>query len=136
METSHSIDLHCPACDNHGLVIDAFGWLHCSGCCSLSPEAFEVFAKQDKAAQINREIVENALRKAADFADMHGFTIDDIRSQLRTPHISNIRQILFHELHTRDGLSFSMIGKIFHKDHSSVSYAVKKVADALKRTDA
>jgi len=131
MEIAQSIILHCPICDNRGLVIDHYGWLHCSGCCSLSPEAFAAFAEEEQPQPIENNFVEKALVKAVEIGRPYGFSIDDIRGEIRTHDISSVRQVLFHELHTEDGLSFNQIGRTFNKDPSSVRYAVKKVADAL-----
>lgn len=132
MEISQSISLRCPICDNKGLVIDFNGWLHCSGCCSLSPEAFASFTQDREPETVHKELIRLAIAKANQIGRPYGFSLDDIRGPMRTQDISNVRQVLFHELHTEDGLSFNQIAKIFNKDHSSVRYAVKKVSDALK----
>lgn len=135
MKTSHSIDLNCPACGRHGLVIDAFGWLHCSGCCSLSPEAFEAILNYNGARQ-EKSVIDLAVAKAEEMAQPYGFTIHDLRGPMRTHEISALRQEIFYDLHKNDGLSFNQIAQIFNKDHSSIRYAVKKVADALMDEDA
>lgn len=131
MEITNSIDLCCPACGKDSLVIDGFGWWHCPDCCSLSPEAFDSLSRQIRRKAMADNNLQKAVEKVERIAAQFGYTLDDIRGQMRHPKISACRQRIFYELH-EDGVSFNQIAKICNKDHSSVSYGWKKMADGLR----
>ena len=69
--------------------------------------------------------------KAAAIAAEFGYTMEEIRGDMRCAAISRCRQQIYYQLR-QDGLSFPQIGRICNKDHTSAMYGWKKVADALK----
>lgn len=68
-----------------------------------------------------------ALRIIAQVAACHGFTVEDILGPSRKAPIIIARQDAMIEvfLHRLD-LTLPMIGRIFHRDHSTVVHAVKR----------
>lgn len=68
-----------------------------------------------------------ALRIIAQVAACHGFTVEDILGPSRKVPIIIARQDAMVEvfLHRLD-LTLPMIGRIFHRDHSTVVHAVKR----------
>ena len=117
--------IDCPICGADGMTIDLTGWLHCKDCCSLTPEAFETIKSWQTAPVDAANVAEKI---AADF----GFNMAQVRGQMRDAKISKCRAHIFYALH-KHGLSFNIIGKMCNKDHSSVSYAVKKMEAGLSR---
>ncbi|MFQ6183635.1 helix-turn-helix domain-containing protein [Sinorhizobium meliloti] len=55
----------------------------------------------------------------------------DIISPRTTKHLRQPRYLCMYEVHMqRPDLSYPQIGRIFHRDHSSVLWAVKKIREA------
>jgi len=118
-------DIACPICEAGGMTIDLTGWLHCKDCCSLTPEAFDALKSREIAPLDAAKVAEKI---AADF----GFNMAQVRGQMRDAKISKCRAHIFYALH-KHGLSFNAIAKLCSKDHSSVSYAVKKMEAGLAK---
>lgn len=121
--------LHCPICHTSKMQIDQLGWFHCRSCCSLSSEAMERLLCA--LPNIERFSMARFERMATDIAKKFGFTIDDVRGEMRSNAISECRRAIYYRLR-QEGLSFSQIGRICRKDHTSVMYGCKKVMGGLK----
>lgn len=125
IQSAHFTDLGCPICGADEMAIDLDGWFHCEDCCALTPEAFGKLKGKHKPPV-------SMAAKAASIAAEFGYTMDHVRGQMRDSKISSCRAHIFYALH-KDGFSFNQIGQLCHKDHSSVSYAVKKMQAALAK---
>ena len=61
----------------------------------------------------------------ADVAEQHGFTVAEIRSPCRNLHLVAARKLAMY-LCARDTLlSYPQLGRVFHRDHSTVIHAVR-----------
>lgn len=65
-------------------------------------------------------------------AEIHNVTVDDMMGNGRTSKFVEARQEAFYALHKR-GLSYSEIGRIMNRDHSTVMYGVRKYLDGVER---
>ncbi|MCP4572723.1 MAG: chromosomal replication initiator protein DnaA [bacterium] len=66
-------------------------------------------------------------------ADVHGFSVDQLKSKRRTQDLARARQIAMHLARELTGASLNKIGRSFgNRDHSTVAYACKKISDEME----
>ncbi len=56
-------------------------------------------------------------------------SVADVLSRDRSPHVHMARVCAMAVIREWSGLSFPAIGRIFHRDHTTVMYAVQKVME-------
>ncbi len=66
-------------------------------------------------------------------ADVHGFSVDQLKSKRRTQDLARARQIAMHLARELTGASLNKIGRSFgNRDHSTVAYACRKIASEME----
>lgn len=73
------------------------------------------------------------LIKATEIAE--GFSSDELFSELRPRHFSHARWRIYYIAQTRLVLSVSHIGRLMHRDHSSVMYGIKKYLELFENDE-
>lgn len=67
-------------------------------------------------------------------ASLSGFTLRQMRGKLRDRDVTDARHLAFWWLRTHHGLSYSVIGRMMHHDHSTVMAAVKGFEARCRRS--
>ena len=65
-------------------------------------------------------------------AETFGVTRDDITGPARSGTPIVARQVAMYLCRTRTPLSFPALGRLFHRDHTTVMHAVKKIDHARR----
>lgn len=66
--------------------------------------------------------------KVGEFVCMqYQINIQDLISKSRSQHFAKPRFIVWHILHSNYKMSFSVIGRLYKRDHSSVMNGIKRV---------
>jgi chromosomal replication initiation ATPase DnaA len=71
-------------------------------------------------------------RIIAEVARDHGITPDDIMGECRRPEFAWPRHEAMRQVYQETGLSFSAIGRIFGRDHTTVMNGVKRAQARFK----
>ena len=58
-------------------------------------------------------------------AKAEGTTIAEVLSESHEPHVSRARSAMWHVLRERFGWSYPAIGKLFHRDHSTIMQGLR-----------
>ncbi len=67
-------------------------------------------------------------------ADVHGFSVDQLKSKRRTQDLARARQIAMHLARELTGASLNQIGRAFGgRDHSTVAYACQKISTEMAK---
>lgn len=61
-----------------------------------------------------------------------GVSVDDINSKKRTANVSDARKMVFYILREVTDMSYEEIGNRFSRDHSTVIYNIREMADKIK----
>ena len=64
-----------------------------------------------------------------------GVTPDAVMSDIRTTDVVLARHVAMYVLRTRHHLSYSEIGKLLDRDHSTVMYGYRKIYDGIVNFD-
>lgn len=87
----------------------------------------EVFAKSEP----RHVSCDDVIRTVAEY---YSITPEDIISDRRSRNISVPRQIAMYIAREMVNISFEAIGQSFERDHSTITYACKKIGDQMKTT--
>ena len=63
--------------------------------------------------------------------DFYGLTQAQVKGKLRLRSYVKARFVAIFLLRSRTGLSLKEIGRIFHRDHTSIIYAIKIINDVM-----
>ncbi|MEZ4461778.1 MAG: chromosomal replication initiator protein DnaA [bacterium] len=67
-------------------------------------------------------------------ADVHGVTVDQLKSKRRTQDLARARQIAMHLAREMTGASLNQIGRAFGgRDHSTVAHGCQKIAQEMEK---
>ena len=61
-------------------------------------------------------------------AEVFGLSVDDVMGDWRAPVVSHPRQCIMVAARRLTGLSYPAIGRVFHRDHTTVQHAMRAVA--------
>lgn len=76
---------------------------------------------------ITQEMIERRNEYLVVLTDVTGIPMDDIMGKKRNDDISMVRQLLMWALYELHGYTTIDIGKLIHRHHTTVTYAVKSV---------
>lgn len=65
--------------------------------------------------------------------ELTGFSADTLRSNKRNADLAEARQFLMHVAKVSTGKSFPQIGRALNRDHTTIMYGVRKVAQLVKK---
>jgi len=74
---------------------------------------------------VNQPGIDSVYFIIATVARSFGITSDDVLGSSRTNRAAAPRQIALHLIRKRSVLSMAAIGKVFDRDHSTVSYSLR-----------
>jgi chromosomal replication initiation ATPase DnaA len=57
-------------------------------------------------------------------------SIKDMRGHMRLPEYVDARMAVWYVLHTKLNMGYSVIGRIYNRDHSSIVYGVQKASNS------
>ncbi|MFO7610422.1 MAG: chromosomal replication initiator protein DnaA [Candidatus Krumholzibacteriia bacterium] len=67
-------------------------------------------------------------------ADVHGVTVDQIKSKRRTQDLARARQIAMHLAREMTGASLNQIGRAFGgRDHSTIAHGCRRITEDMER---
>ena len=69
------------------------------------------------------------------FSRLSGISVDDLLSAKRNQDIADARHALHYILVKEKGYSLKRAGQVTCRDHSTVSYSVKRISEMLINTD-
>lgn len=89
--------------------------------------------KRDYIKEHEKEITTTVDKVLKAVSDFYGLKISELKGKSRLAHLVRARQVAMYLARSLIGLSFSSIGRIFHRDHTTALYAFKKVIDSIEQ---
>ncbi len=84
------------------------------------------YKEMHRRIAITAEGSEEARKIMAECVEVYGITMKDLIGQDRSRPLVTIRQECMAEIHRSTDMSIANIGRLFHRDHTTVSHAIRR----------